>query len=322
MSEEVQVNSVMKKLLKARGIIKNSKLKKKGKNTYSDYEYFTPDQVAKLVDKACQDVGLISIFSLDRDEIGYFGRLTTLDVETGHSIESIMRTEIPEIKATNATQKMGGAYTYTKRYMLMNEYDIADNSLDFDAQDNRPSAVKEEADAKPRKLLKKKVHKSVEEPAKAEEVEEPKAKEPEKEEVPAEEPAPAEPTELDMLKAKADEYGLEYSGRLKETGLKKLIAEHEADLEALAKAESEEVEEEAPQKEDPYAGEPVEEVEAEAVLDVQHYIDMIHAYDDIAKLSKEAKLVYNEAKEAGLPEDDLESIKEAANEHFTALKEG
>ena len=157
MSEKKErINSVPKKLLAARASIKKTKMKKGGTNDYSKYDYFTPDQVANLVNAACQKEGLLTMFNLEKDDIGYFGRLLTTDVDTGDVIESVMRTEIPEIKATNATQKMGGAYTYTKRYMLMNEFDIADNNLDFDAQDNRPSKAKAVSEAKPQALLKKK----------------------------------------------------------------------------------------------------------------------------------------------------------------------
>jgi hypothetical protein len=42
------------------------------------------------------------------------------------------------IKATNATQQIGGAVTYTERYLSMVAFDIKDNNLDFDSQDNRP----------------------------------------------------------------------------------------------------------------------------------------------------------------------------------------
>lgn len=44
---------------------------------------------------------------------------------------------MPEIKATNAAQQMGGCMTYTRRYMLMSLFGIVENALDFDSQDNR-----------------------------------------------------------------------------------------------------------------------------------------------------------------------------------------
>jgi len=40
------------------------------------------------------------------------------------------------LKATNIAQQLGGAMTYSKRYLLMNAYDISDNNLDFDSKNN------------------------------------------------------------------------------------------------------------------------------------------------------------------------------------------
>jgi hypothetical protein len=51
-------------------------------------------------------------------------------------------TEIPEIKATNVAQQLGGAVTYSERYLLMIAYDIKDNNLDFDSQ--KPKEEKRE----------------------------------------------------------------------------------------------------------------------------------------------------------------------------------
>jgi hypothetical protein len=57
-----------------------------------------------------------------------------------------MASDIPSIKATNISQQLGGAMTYTKRYMLMNAFDIVDNNLDFDNTKNtEKTQPKEEA---------------------------------------------------------------------------------------------------------------------------------------------------------------------------------
>ncbi len=152
---ENAASTVLSKLLKARKIIKESSIKKDGFNPHSKYNYFTPDQVSSLVDNACQVENILPIFSLKKDELGLFGELTVVDVENGDYITTIMRTEMPSITATNDTQKMGGCETYTKRYMLMSMFDIADNNLDFDSQDNRGSKPKEATVEKPRTLTKK-----------------------------------------------------------------------------------------------------------------------------------------------------------------------
>lgn len=133
---------LLSKIALARVCIKSKKLKKDGTNEYSKYNYYTPEYVDSLVTEACNEAGIMCIFNLDCDQFGYFGELITIDLESGESITSIMRTEKPNITATNATQQMGGMNTYTKRYALMSFFCIEDNTTDFDAQDNRPDVYK------------------------------------------------------------------------------------------------------------------------------------------------------------------------------------
>jgi len=130
------------KLLQARKLIKETSLKKEGTNKFSKYDYFTPTQVSHLVDTVCQELKMLPIFSLKKDEFGLYGTLTLGDIDkpAGEGITIQMRTEMPQITATNMTQQMGGCETYTKRYMLMSLFDICDNNLDFDSQDNRDKA--------------------------------------------------------------------------------------------------------------------------------------------------------------------------------------
>ena len=125
------------KLQQAREFIKSSPLKKAGENKFSKYEYFTPEQVNQLVHEAEKHAGIFHKFDLIRDQFGYHGHLEISDVETGEAITFIQATDIPSITATNISQQIGGAVTYTLRYMLMTAFDIADNSMDFDAKDNR-----------------------------------------------------------------------------------------------------------------------------------------------------------------------------------------
>ena len=124
---------MIEKLSKAMDLIANTKTKKKGRNTFSKYDYFTPDQITKLVHDACNEVGLVLKFDLIRNDLGVEGKLTVLDFD-GKELVFTMASAIPEIKATNIAQQLGGAMTYTKRYLLMNAFEITDNSLDFDAQ--------------------------------------------------------------------------------------------------------------------------------------------------------------------------------------------
>lgn len=135
---------VLKKIDDAIAMIKDSNLEKKGRNTFSGYAYYTPEQVSALAMGACHNVKILPKFDLVRDQFGKeIGKLTIYDLESDESVEYTMASAIPEIKATNVAQQLGGAMTYTKRYMLMNTFDIVDNGLDFDTSENTAKFKKE-----------------------------------------------------------------------------------------------------------------------------------------------------------------------------------
>jgi hypothetical protein len=128
---------LIQKIAKAKNEIKESKLKKEGKNKFSNYDYFTPPQVELLVNQVCASNGMLTKFDLIRDTLGVFGRLTIFDTDSEESLSYDMASAIPEIKATNIAQQLGGCVTYTERYLKMSAFGITDANLDFDSQDNR-----------------------------------------------------------------------------------------------------------------------------------------------------------------------------------------
>lgn len=128
---------ILQKLKEAREIIKNSNLKKMGHNTYSNFDYYTPEQVEALVDNACKETNTIVLCNLKADEFGLYQILDFIDLENEEKLSFEMRTKHGSITATNETQQMGGTDTYSERYIKMKVFQIKDNNLDFDSQDNR-----------------------------------------------------------------------------------------------------------------------------------------------------------------------------------------
>ena len=140
--------NTLEKIQKAIELIKSKNLKKLGKNKFSNYDYYTPEQVAELVQSATHEVKLLTKFDLVRNELGINGRLSVYDIETiSEPVVYEMASAIPEIKATNISQQLGGAMTYTKRYLLMNAFDIADNNLDFDTTENTQKTATKTTDS-------------------------------------------------------------------------------------------------------------------------------------------------------------------------------
>lgn len=136
-----QAENVLTKLAKARQFITNTPVKKAGRNSYSEYDYFTPAQISSLVEDACNKYGLLTVYNLKRDEFGLLAKLDVIDTANGATLSFQIVTDIPEIKATNSAQKLGGVVTYSERYLKMTAFGIVDNNLDFDTTTNTKKAA-------------------------------------------------------------------------------------------------------------------------------------------------------------------------------------
>ena len=138
------MKNILKKLAEAKKSIASQKITKEWKNTYSNYSYFTPEQVASIVQKACDEFWLFTKFDLIRDEQWIEWQLTVYDIDTEEYMQFIWASAIPEIKATNVAQQIWWCMTYTERYLKMTAFWIADNSLDFDTTENTEKTAKAE----------------------------------------------------------------------------------------------------------------------------------------------------------------------------------
>lgn len=133
------MNNIYQKLEESRKLIRESNAKKDGTNEFSKYSYFTPENVEKFVAMVSEKTKISVLCNLKKDQFGYFQTLTLINLEdmTDSKLEFELRTELGEVKATNKTQQMGSTDTYSERYIKMKVFQIKDNNLDFDSQDNR-----------------------------------------------------------------------------------------------------------------------------------------------------------------------------------------
>ena len=140
---EAKPISINIRLNAARKLVREGEYKKDGKNTYSKYDYFTPEMVETIVAEVCEKTGLMPICNFLKDEHGYYQHMSLIDLQTDKELQFVLRTEKGELKATNATQQMGGTDTYSERYLKMKVFQIKDNNLDFDLKDNTEKKPKE-----------------------------------------------------------------------------------------------------------------------------------------------------------------------------------
>ena len=130
------MKNIITSLAKAKQRIATIKVTKDGTNDYSHYDYFTPEQVNKLVQMVCDEFKLLTKFDLKRNEFGLYGTLTIYDLDSGESLVFEGASELPDIKATVSSQRYGGLMTYLERYLKSTAFGICDNSLDLDTTEN------------------------------------------------------------------------------------------------------------------------------------------------------------------------------------------
>jgi len=147
------MKKIYEKLKEARNIIKKMNLKKTGRNEYSKFDYYTPEQVEKLVDIACEKTNTLVLCNLKKDEFGLFQTLDFIDLKSEEKISFEMRTKHGSITATNETQQMGGTDTYSERYIKMKVFQIKDNNLDIDAQSKPVKESKKEPKSEKAQIL-------------------------------------------------------------------------------------------------------------------------------------------------------------------------
>ena len=130
--------NIYEKLDKAREAVRSTPHKKDGRNKFSKYDYFTPETVELIVADVCKEFKMLPVCNLKRNEFGLYQEMILVDLEElKDTIVFQLATVHGSLKATNETQQMGGTDPYSERYIKMKVFQIKDNNLDLDSQDNR-----------------------------------------------------------------------------------------------------------------------------------------------------------------------------------------
>jgi hypothetical protein len=135
---------VYQKLQNARVKLQSMSLKKSGHNKFADFKYFELADFLPSVNTIFAELGLCSVFSINRMLNGDEAVLRIVDFETGGSIhfrsptaEAVSRVTIESGKSP-AIQALGSQHTYLRRYLMLNaleitEHDAVDATIGKDA---------------------------------------------------------------------------------------------------------------------------------------------------------------------------------------------
>lgn len=119
---------IYEKLQQARVELQGLQLKKSGKNSYANFEYFELKDFMPSLNGIFQKYKMSSNFSIKFNQ----AILKIIDFEDGTEAEFTSPVENLELKGCNKIQALGGVHTYMKRYLYLNALEIVENDM-FDA---------------------------------------------------------------------------------------------------------------------------------------------------------------------------------------------
>jgi len=112
-------------------------LKKDGKNSFANYNYFLPDEILSTLNPLLENNELFMSFNMpySNDKKMYEATLYFEDL-TDETQNITYKFDIPltSVKGASEAQGAGATLTYAKRYSLMNVFSIADNNDDLDSK--------------------------------------------------------------------------------------------------------------------------------------------------------------------------------------------
>jgi hypothetical protein len=127
----IKALNVYQKLQKCRVELQSEKLKKTGKNKYSNYDYFELGDFLPKANEIMDKHGLASIFRFTPEE-------ATLAIINSEKIdEKIIFTTpvtIAQLKGCYAIQNIGATQTYARRYLYVMAFEISEPDVLDDAE--------------------------------------------------------------------------------------------------------------------------------------------------------------------------------------------
>jgi hypothetical protein len=122
----MEAKTIYEKLAEIRVKLQESGLKQSGQNKFANFNYFELADILPKINEYCKEYKLATVFSATKET-------ASLHLMDGASeIVFSVPFALPDIKGANDSQKMGGAITYSRRYLFLIAFEIVENDL-FDA---------------------------------------------------------------------------------------------------------------------------------------------------------------------------------------------
>jgi len=114
--------SVYKKLNDARTMVHSQSLKKSGRNSFANYDYFELSDFLIPALNAFELLGLCAVVSFDNE----YATMRIVDVETGEEIVITSPMGSASLKGCHEVQNIGAVETYQRRYLWTTALEIVE----------------------------------------------------------------------------------------------------------------------------------------------------------------------------------------------------
>ena len=124
-------------------------LKKSGFNKFGNFAYYELEDLLPTIEESCYENGLLMQFQFDNSKAVIRFINTDNPKETYSNSIPLQSRELPDLPKMNEFQVYGSMMTYYKRYLLLNTFNISENSI-ID-NDNYEEMQKKDKSKKPAK---------------------------------------------------------------------------------------------------------------------------------------------------------------------------
>lgn len=114
--------SVYKKLNDARTMVHSQPLKKSGRNSFANYDYFELSDFLIPALNAFEMLGLCAVVSFDNE----YATMRIVDIETGEEIVITSPMGSASLKGCHEVQNIGAVETYQRRYLWTTALEIVE----------------------------------------------------------------------------------------------------------------------------------------------------------------------------------------------------
>ncbi|WP_288646250.1 ERF family protein [uncultured Pediococcus sp.] len=137
--------NIYQKLNNVKRKLRNTKIKKGGRNDYSKFDYMELTDFEGYLDQYCEEEGVNTYFNWDNDK-------ATLVITNVENLNETLKIEAPlvecGIKGASAIQNLGGVMTYMRRYLFTSTFGIAEHDVIDALADNQKDSGEYKKDMK------------------------------------------------------------------------------------------------------------------------------------------------------------------------------